>query len=287
MGNWCICVLANNMRYFHVMMSNIPDELRDVMWYVFNDDRLGDLTQQLESELAEAGIEWYEVVKATDINDEFSQLVEDRESIDSYCLSTCILFLWYMGKHFGEWDRLLYVDDDVIFTQDAAKLFSIDHCSFFTRDGLMKAKLKNKYFKPLAEAMMGIQEKKFKFDEFRRSYVSTCAFIIDRSQIDFKKYEDMLVKFFNDPVIFDYARRGRKATSFHTDELFMTAFVQDNGLLDGEFTKHIAFVIEKVDKIKDITMQNWFKLKSLIHIGNVNWKDATYDRLVAAGLIEE
>lgn len=286
-GRWCICVLANNMRFFHVMMGSITDEMKDLVWFVVNDDRLQDLTSEIESELVNAGISRYKVLKATEVNDEFIPLVKDPESVRSYRLSMCLLFLWSIEKHFKLWDNMLYVDDDVVFTQNANKIFELDKCSFYTGDGFMKMATKSSQYEPLVNAVMDMQDNDFTVDELAESYISSCAFTINRSQFDFKKYETKLVEFFDNDIVFDFARRSRKATGFHTDEMFLSAFVQDCGLHDGCFGKLLAFVISKDDKIRDVTMQNWFKRKSLIHIGNNSWKSVTYDRFNRLGLTKE
>ena len=284
---WCVCVLANNMRFLNVMMGSITDEMKDFVWFVVNDDRLQDLTSEIESELVNAGISRYKVLKATEINDEFIPLVKDPESVRSYRLSMCLLFLWSIEKHFKSWDNMLYVDDDVVFTQNANKIFELDKCSFYTGDGFMKMAMKSYRYEPLVNAIMGMQDNDFTVDEFAESYISSCAFTINRSQFDFKKYETKLVEFFDNDIVFDFARRSRKATGFHTDEMFLSAFVQDCGLYDGDFGKLLAFVISKDDKIRDVTMQNLFKRKSLIHTGNNSWKSVTYDRLNRLGLTKE
>lgn len=284
-SRWCICVLANNMKFFHVMVSNITENMKDMVWIVFNDDRLADKTQSIENELINAGIKRYKVVKATEVNDEFKELVKDPISVTEYRLSMCLLFLWHVEKHFKSWDNMLYVDDDVVFTPIADDIFEIDKCSFFTGDGFMKMAVKSEQYRPLTESMIEMFDDRFDANELSVDYVSSCAFTINRSQFDFDKYERQLVKFFNDPVVFDFMHRSRKATGFHTDEMFLSSFIHDCGLTDGDFGKMLAFVISKDDKIRDVTMNNWFKRKYLIHIGNTTWKNVTYDRLIANGLV--
>ena len=282
--NVAICVLANNMYLFKELIINLPDNLKDFKFFVFNDTRIGNKTSEIHEIMKDFN---YEVITDKDTNE---LLPVKTNFVLDYSMSLKMLMPWYLFST-KEVDKVLFSDEDVLYTD---KLFNvlndINVCSF-TRLGLQAAS--DKVLKPnLSKNYISLIkicecfEYKYDAEEWYKKRISSGQHILMKNQFNLKEYEKGLINFFKNEQLLLIWKNRRTHTSYFIDERVLTAFIIKTNIRNAELEKHTYFCVTKESKLADNVIINNYRKKAIFHICNTSHKKKTYARMIKLGLIK-
>lgn len=282
--NVAICVLANNMYLFKELIINLPDNLKDFKFFVFNDTRIGNKTSEIHEIMKDFN---YEVITDKDTNE---LLPVKTNFVLDYSMSLKMLMPWYLFST-KEVDKVLFSDEDVLYTERLLNVFnSINTCSF-ARLRLQAASDRGMSPGPgrSYNSLIHVCEcigYNYDSEEWYQKRINAGQFIITKEQFNLKYYEESLIKFFNNEYLFDTWKHRKVHTSFFIDERFLAAFVIQSGIYNNDLEKHVLLCVNNETKIEDKFLINNYNKKSILHICNNSHKKKTYARMIKLGLIK-
>ncbi len=272
------------MYLFKELVLNLPDNLKSYKFFVFNDTRIGDKTQEIKEIMEDLN---HEIVTDKDTN---NLLPVKTDFVYDYSMSLKMLMPWYLFST-TNYDKILFSDEDVLYTDKLHDVFSnIQTCSF-ARLRLQAAS--DKGMKPgKGRGYLSLMEVakccEYNYDpeEWYQKRINAGQFILTKEQFDVKLYEKILVAFFQNDFLFETWKNRRVHTSHFIDERFLAAFVIKSGIYNNDFEKHVLLCIGNETKIEDKYLINNYKKKALLHICNNSHKKKTYGRMIKLGLIK-
>lgn len=122
--NRAICVLANNMYLFKELIINLPDNLKDFKFFIFNDTRIGDKTKEIHEIMKGFN---YEVITDKDTNE---LIPVKTDFVYDYSMSLKMLMPWYLFSTKNV-DKVLFSDEDVLYTERLLNIFNSINNLFF------------------------------------------------------------------------------------------------------------------------------------------------------------
>ena len=288
-----VIVLANNMRFFKLLVKNIPETINGCTLFVVNEVRIGDKTKQIEQVLMNSIIQNYVVISSQEINSKFKKDVIDNEFVQSYSMSMNILSNWYIFKYINGVQRLLFIDDDVLLRTGFQKLFEQNHNMFkYLRlsaggvDFYKQSKNMQSYF----EQFFRIFDIKFSEQYWRqrylKRYISSGQWYSIKSLFDVVRYQSKLKQFFLCKVFFDLWNKRKSHTSYFFDERFLMFYFQNN--LNDDLKRYVYIIIngpEKFVEYKEIKRLFKHKEYAIIHNATKSRKNEIYDILIEQKLI--
>lgn len=289
-----IAVLANNTKFVGYMLANMPKSLENVYWFIVNETRIGDKRDELAKIAENSRLKQYEIVDSKQIVTECKEHIINNDFVDAYTMGMNILMIWWIFKYRPEIDKVLLVDDDVLFFNGIEDFFNYEQHAF--RQYRMSAGLTNfneqskNVKKTLHEWFKVFEIDNVTQDWWKNTYLknnlSSGNRMIVKNCFDIKRYERYLKRFFESKWLKTCWDNRRTPTSGYMDERFETLFYIDesNRLLNYES----CIFISKPEKVSD---NEWKKLCSgrykLVHVANKSYKQKTYELLVERGLIND
>jgi hypothetical protein len=281
----CFCILCNNKKLLKVMLCNIPKSINKMQFYIFTDDRIKDIYEDI-NKICKTYITNYKIIKASTVNKKFKSIINNEFVLD-YTMSMNILMQWYLFKYENV-DNILSLDDDIILNEGVKEIFC-DAKSKFKVDYLRKAKrnfLNLGREEELLKEFFIIFNMKYDSYIFYNNYVNGGHFLICKKDVDLNQYEKYLFKFFDNKIIYDRWKQRRSHISYQLDEKFITLLAISNNIENNLLKKDVKMFVEKNEKIKDITIIN-SKTKKIVHICNNSGKKQLYKRMISLGVIKD
>lgn len=281
--NNAICVLANNMYFFKELIFNLPDNLKNFKFFIFNDTRIGNKTFEIHEIMKGFN---YEVITDKDVNE---LLPIKNNFVYDYSMSLNILMPWYIFST-KKVDKVLFSDEDILYTNKLLKVFNnINNSSFSTlrlqaaNDKRLNEKRKDYNILIQICNCIGYNYNK---EEWYQKRINSGQFIITKNQFDLKFYEECLIKFFKNSFIYDCWKNRKTHTYGSLDERFLSAFIIKLNIYNIDLNNYTYFCYNNIEKIKDITLINNYNKKAIFHICNTSHKKNTYSRMIKLGLIK-
>lgn len=289
-----IAVLANNMNFVGYMLANMPKSLENICWFFVNETRIGNKIEELTKIVKASKIKQYEIIDSMKIVTECKKQIVNNDFVDSYTMGMNILMVWWIFKYKSKIDKILLVDDDVLFFDGVESFFEYEQHAFVQYRMSAGPRIFNEQSKN-GKRTMHEWFKVFEIDNVNQDWwenvylkknLSSGNRMIVKKYFDMIRYEYFLKRFFMSKRLKACWDNRRVPTSGFLDERFETLFYlnESNNFLNND--SHI--LISKPEKVTD---NGWEKLCSgrykLIHIANKSWKQKTYDLLVKRGLIND
>lgn len=290
MSKNAICVLANDIKFFKLMICNLPEDFKDYALIVVNEDRIGDKTQTLQKILKMYNVKNYIILKATDIVNEFikQNKLKTTKFINDYTMGMNILSLWFLIAKYN-FNKILLTDDDVIFFEGLKNVFSLNKNAYVTyrlSAGLKYEKLGKTEKKVFEEwyKIFDLTLNKETHDAYIKNYLSSGQRLIVVKNINIKEYEKYLIKFFESKILFERWENRKVPTSGFLDERFETFFFLnkiEKDLLKDFVTIHCL----GIEKTKDNDYYK-FKNKTIFHNATKSHKKEIYKEMIKRGIIK-
>lgn len=238
---YALAILANNLVYFEAMMRNMPKQNKNIDILVVNEIGIGDKREQLKQIADECGVEVQMfssriVTKACAADLTLSE--DGKKFIVSYAMGMNILFQYYAMEHLG-YDKVLFLDDDVLINKDLMPIFEKHDFAFF-------------------KALIGYRIGKTAYDKRLVELYGDCAAIWDKNHINsgqrlyskriVPKYRRMLEVFFNDEHFYaawflnSIGEKYYKQKSFFLDENFENCLAKKTKVLNNDMKEYTRLV---------------------------------------------
>lgn len=274
-----ICILANNMSYLSMLMSNLPDNLLDANYIIFTDTRVHDNRDIIRDIMKGRR---FIMVDDTLVNKRFSSSVIDNEFVYDYSMSMNILMQWYVFKFIDDAEEVLFLDDDVLLTSNLKSLLDSATHSMFASDYL-RAVSDNRTTGKAREVFMAILDTcdlvHDKIEWYKKSF-NGGQFIIMKKEFNIDAYEKCLKKFFSCELIYTTWKNRRVHTTAYLDERFISAFMIAEGISNLDMQLDVKILNQACSSYKDITLINAYKKKSILHVCNGQHKVNTFNRII-------
>lgn len=285
-----IAVCANNLFFIESMFANLPELNDDIELILFNEDRIGDKTVELEKLCKKYNIKKYKVFKASFVTEKFKNIC-NNEFVEDYTMSMNILQLWFCFKFCKNVENILCIDDDVLLRHNFQDLFDENKTMFYyyrlsagPKDFEYVSNYQKQILNEFAKINGFVFDKNFYEKEYLKKTISSGNFFVNKNEFDLMSYEKQLIKFFKSRIIYDAWQKRKKATSYFLDERFITFYFMKNFNRILNDKKVVLLIIQKTHKI------NNFKAitnRQIIHFANKSWKHKTYKMLIDKNYIKD
>lgn len=285
-----VLVLANNMKFFKLMVDNLPDSINECTLIVINEQRIGDKTGEIQKILENSKVENYKIFGSDLINRKFKELVHDNEFVEDYKMSMNILGSWFVFKFNKNIDKILLLDDDVILREGFERVFNSNHCMF--KYNRLSAGMAD--FHRQSDNAISIFDEWFRIfdikftdkwwsEKYLKRYANSGQRLFVRNQFDIKQYEQKLTEFFESEIFFDAWRGRRSHVSWYFDERFETFYFFD--ILNDEMKDYAYLVLTSPEKMDRKAFISKVKRSSIIHNATNSHKDKIYNILIEEGCL--
>lgn len=253
-----IMILCTNYKFLEVMLNNLPEELSNMNFIIVLENRIDKTPsrRQVKDLCTKLNIKNM-VIMATKIEQAFVQEnPENKEFISNYTMGMNILAQWYVFK-FSDIDKILYVDDDVIFSDGIMEVFRSDKSMFkFYRLSAGPTKYCNntekakEIYKELFDIVDGM-----KYDDYIKNHLSSGNRLLVKNDFNFDYYEKCLFKFFSNKIIKktweNYKQTGKgKCAAFFLDEKFETIVYFKMGISNDLLKYIVTLEVSRPEKLK-------------------------------------
>lgn len=284
-----IVILANNMRFFKLLVQNFPSDINDYEVIVVNETRIGDKTTEICEILDESICNRFRVFPSSLILEKFKANVVDNSFVDSYTMSMNILSLWFVCKYNRGIEKILLVDEDVIINEGLDRLFAFDQHVFKTyRLSAGPADFYSQSAKALEVWDEWFRIFNIEFTEdwwkevYLRRYESSGQRLIVRNKLDLAKYEQKLKEFFESEILEMTWAERRTHTSGFFDEKFETLFFleEENDIMKD----YVYIVVSKPEKLTDGDYRRMQRMV-IVHNATRSHKDVVYNEMIRRKII--
>lgn len=311
-----IVVLANNMFLFENILRNYPEELYNYSLIVFTELRIkkaghrdGELEPDEKVRIIHELIEKYglkenaKVITSETVNKKFVDDVFEVYSagevplfFEEYTMSMNILMPWFVFKYVKKIEKILMIDEDVIFNKGAHKVFEFDECQFHYFN------LNAGGFWPVNERQLKTitmwydffdiphKEKLLTEDEYKwyqKRYVNGSQMLLIKDVFDVDKFEKYLEKFFFDQYFNDlWVNRKNYVTGF-IDERFIGFYATSIGVnqMSDEMKGLSKMYIDKFEKIPEGRFKRYGN-SAIIHNGSKSHKETIIEKCRELGILK-
>lgn len=278
-----VCILANNMDFFKHQAENYLPEC-DIL--VCNETRIGNKIDEIKTLLPRAII-----IDSQDVVKEFSKIC-DTPFLHSYTMGMNILLQWYVFKHYN-YDKVLFTEEDVLFTPDIMNIFNEDHNLFcvwtFSACCTNYDKLKD-LKKEYVDEFDKIFNLNFTSENFgyiwKNTHIASGQRLYIRDKFDIDTYIKYLIAFYSSKVFEACWDRRKSHRSYYLDERFEGFYAYKLGYLNGDIWKYTYLELRKPEKVD---FNKYKKIKTcggIWHNAAMSHKYKWYENLKNYGLID-
>lgn len=279
-----------------VLLRNIPDY--KVRYTILVDSRLCKDTTPVIDLCKQNGLVDFEVLDSTDMFDKFKQDIKlsTFDFFDSYTMSLNIIAQWYLLKY-KNYDKVLFLDDDVILNNGIEEIFNQDHSMFYKfrlSAGPATYEACSKKCLTVNTAFADIFDYTFNKDTYKEvvldTHINGGQRLYCKSDVDIEKYEYYLKRFFENAALYDIWENRRHHCSWYLDERFEGYFAWKTGIFNNDMAKYAYVEVVNIYNPNNGVLANMPKYK---RIQKAVWHNATCGKkkdwisiLVQHGLIK-
>lgn len=261
-----IVILANNIELLKAQIDNLPKLNCD--YIICNETRIGNKINEIKN-IAPFAI----IIDSIDVINKFSKLYSS-DFLNDYTMGMNILLQWYIFKFFN-YDKVLFTEEDVIFTDNINNIFNEDKCLFYTWGISASTKPYNE-LKNRDKAYVDAWDKMFNIhftndnylDIWKKYHLASGQRYYVRDKFDLKLYEQKLIEFYSNEVFHECWVNRRTHRSYYIDERFEGFFVYSTGIINNEIKPYTYIEIAKPEKV------NIDKYNAIEKCGGI-WHNAT------------
>lgn len=254
-----IMVLCTNYKFLEVMLRNLPQEIEGIPLIIILENRLKQTpTKQKVELLCESlEIENFRIINATQIVKWFkTESGLNNDFIDNYTMGMNILaqaFIFSKSKIPG----VLFVDDDVIFSEGIAKALRLNKSQF---KYYRLSAGPSHYEQMSSEGKKGFDELarvtnfKGEYEDYIKSHLSSGNRFLHRSDFDIEMYMGFLKQFFTSKYFeekwryFKETGKGKMA-AWYLDEKFETMAYFTMGIIKFGLEPFVVLETSKAEKL--------------------------------------
>lgn len=295
------CVLCNNLSYLKAMINNMPKQDENVVFFIFNDERVIDLRNEIKEFLIEYKNRTkcknkFKIVNAKQVNDFVINSLPNlttsgKEFVEEYTMGLNINVQLYIMDKYKEIEKFIFVDDDVLINGDLSEIFKenkILYCRNFMSSG-------NGWKNEDEYAQNVLRLAKVDLETWKTFNVNSGCRLFINNDFYRCKYKETITDFYNNSFFKDlfitYKTTGKgKTKSFFQDQLVENAFCWRVDSQNKEMDKYCLTCFSYVNKKNEYVGfkdKSKYRSKILTHyaIGQ-NKKILFLKDLIKCGLLE-
>lgn len=276
----CVAILsARGASYnLEVLFRNKPSY--DIRYVIAIDNRICTDVDAVKQLCNKYNVTNYEILESNEIFTKFKHDIDltTYEFFNSYTMSLNILVQWYLLKH-GNYNKVLFLDDDVILNNDIEKIFENNKSMFYvyrlsagalTYDECSKTALK------VHTAFGNIFDFKVTPENYKQTVIEThinggqrlyCS-----ADVDIDKYEMYLKRFFENQDLFEIWSKRRNHCSWYIDERFEGYFAWKTNIFNNDMPMYAY-----VENRNPLNLKNGIlnRMPKYTKINKAIWHNAT------------